>query len=103
MKRKTYKIIIFLIFFSAVFLRIFLGSVNIDANDDHLEVIKIIYKQNIIPTESDCFECYHPKLYHYLTAEFWKILKIEDPRIQIWAAIMINCLAGIFTLVIIFF
>lgn len=50
-------------------LRCWLGVINHQQNDNHLEVADLIrYSGWVQPESSACFECSHPKLYHYVLA-----------------------------------
>lgn len=100
---KRYKKEIYLvIFLIAISLRFFLALVNNDSNDNHFEVIKIIQNENRIPVKSDCNECYHPKFFHLFSAVILKSLPFLDIQYQIIVVQLINSLAGIITLYIIY-
>lgn len=73
------------------------------ANDNHREVSELIVKENYIPKPTDCWQCYHPKLYHRTVAKLWIYFEIEDNSTRIKVAQMINAIAGIFTLTLILF
>lgn len=71
---------------------------NGSANDDHLEVSKIIYESNSLPSPRDCWSCYHPKLYHISVAKVWHLLDIHQVKQRIIAAQLINGIAGLLTI-----
>ena len=52
----------------AVLLRLSLAVVNHEANDDHMQVIRIIRATGQLPLKPDCGECFQPKLFHATAA-----------------------------------
>jgi len=64
------------------------------ANDDHFTVIELIARYNILPKSTQCWQCYHPKLYHFLVAETWKLLGITTPYYQHISAQLFSAVAG---------
>lgn len=68
------------------------------ANDDHLELIELIYTGTPSLKSDACWQCYHPKLYHSLVAYGWKYLNILNKRKQIQLAQLINACCGILTI-----
>jgi hypothetical protein len=110
-KEKIIIILFVIVFVVASLLRISLAMVNRDANDNHFKVIRIIANENRIPNkeEFECLQCYHPKLYHFVAAKtinlFFatpvnKLTDLNDSRKII--SQMINVLAGILTLFVVF-
>ncbi len=99
---KKQEILFVFVFLIALALRVNLALVNQEANDPHFEVIKIIKDQGKIPRVSDCWECFHPKLYYLVTAFVLKVIPVKAVSDQIRVAQLINCAAGILTLWIIF-
>ena len=87
------------IFVFAIFLRFILATVNQDANDPHIEVISMMVK-GVIPQATDCWMCYHPKLYHFTCAVLIRLLDIETVRLQILLSGLINAVAGSLTLLV---
>lgn len=79
-------------------LRILLGAINSQSNDDHFEVISIIMSEKRIPRYEDCRECFQPKLYHLSAALILKIFPFGSFPIQIRIAQFINVIAGGITL-----
>jgi hypothetical protein len=101
MKENRYRRIWVVVFVLAVGLRLGLALVNNgSANDDHLEVSRIILTTGSIPEPEDCWQCYHPKLFHYSMATLWKVLNINPWSWQHKLAQLINCAAGIITLLL---
>lgn len=86
----------------AILLRVVLGYVNQEANDDHIEVIRPIAFEGRLPERSECFECFQPKFYHTLAALTWRILGIDTTSDEIKTANLISSFAGIFTLLVVF-
>ncbi len=99
--KNAYKILIIVVFLVAITLRIFLSIVNCRANDDHLSVIEIIKNEKRLPTKYDGGESYQPKLYHLTAATIWVILPFEDKRAQIVLAQLLNSIAGLITIFIV--
>jgi len=96
-----YKTLIRLVFFVAIILRIGLSIVNREANDDHFAVIKKIENEGKLPILTDCWECFHPKLYHSFVATILKVHPFKSFREQIMLAQFLNCIAGIITIYIV--
>ena len=51
-----------LVFFLGPLLRVILAAVNLEANDNHLEVISVIADHNRIPDTKEFWEAFQPKL-----------------------------------------
>jgi len=64
------------------------------ANDDHFTVIELIARFGILPKSTQCWQCYHPKLYHFLVAQTWNLLGITTPYYQHVSAQLFSALAG---------
>jgi hypothetical protein len=94
---------IFLILITvAVSLRIGLAWYNTEANDDHMEIIRLILEKEEAPRITDCWQCYHPKLYHYTNAFIFKSFEISNPLTQTHIAQYLNVIAGSLTLLILY-
>lgn len=76
--------------------------VNEEANDNHFEVIRIIKDEARFPTKDDCQACFHPKLYHTLVAVILKFFPYKSYAFQIRMAQIVNCVAGILTIYIVY-
>jgi hypothetical protein len=64
--------------FSSV-LRCWVGALNYQQNDNHLEVAAMITKSDwAAPASSACFECSHAKLYHYVLAFAFDKIPLRD-------------------------
>jgi hypothetical protein len=87
-----------LVFFLGSLLRVLLAAVNLEANDNHLEVISVIADQDRIPDTREFWEAFQPKLYHVTVAALWRALAISSPVSRIRLAQMVSCVAGIVTL-----
>ncbi len=85
-------------FISSILILALAFTNNGSANDNHFEVGDIIYKTGKIPQPNSCWQCYHPKLYHYSLATIWRIFNIENYSSKILAAQLINGFAGVITL-----
>ena len=74
-------------------------AVNYYANDDHIAVANIIANEHRLPTQGDCFECYHPKLYHCCVVLLFKLLPFCTTFLcQIRLGQLLSCIAGFSTL-----
>ena len=71
------------------------------ANDNHRQVAEMIVAENYIPKPTDCWQCYHPKLYHQTVAKLWTYFEISDNYKRITVSQIINGFAGILTLTLI--
>lgn len=85
------------IFLIAVLIRIVLAFVNREANDNHIEVIQRLL-QGLPVTKTSCWECFHPKLYYYLSAFISRIFSLNNSSILI-AAQLLSAFFGIATLI----
>jgi len=90
------------IFLIAIALRICLSIANEEANDNHFEVIKIIKDEGHLPAKGRCAESFQPKLYHVCAAAVLKLLPFSSCAIQKRIAQIINCIAGIITIYIVY-
>jgi len=99
---KYIRILFFTVFIISLALRFCLGSVNHEANDNHLEVTQIILRTGELPTWEKCWECFQPKLYHVTLATLFQVTKTTDTNSQVLLANLLNVLAGVLTLVLIY-
>ena len=70
------------------------------ANDDHIEVAELIFYQKKNPAPQDCWQCYHPKLYHNTIAQLGHLFKTKTREQRTIIAQGINAITGILTLLI---
>jgi Dolichyl-phosphate-mannose-protein mannosyltransferase len=89
------------VFWVGALLRIVLAVVNLQANDNHIEVIIAIADENRIPAKEEMWEAFQPKLYHVTVAALWKILPSQALPVRIRMAQLISCAAGILTLILV--
>lgn len=87
-----------LAFLFGALLRVILALVNSEANDDHLDVVRVMADESRIPAKTEISEAFQPKLYHATVAALWKILPTQSPAIRIRIGQMVSCAAGIATL-----
>ena len=74
-------------------------AVNYYANDDHMAVVNIIVNENRLPVKDDCYQCYHPKLYHCCVALLFKLMPFCATFLcRIRLAQSLSCIAGLSTL-----
>jgi hypothetical protein len=99
--RRNETLLLIAIFTLAIFLRLALALVNLQANDDHLKVVDLLLQRVRRLSMADCRECFHPKLYYVLCTALFRIAGIHVHSVQIQAAQLLNALAGIATLTLI--
>ena len=88
------------VFACGVVLRVALALVNSEANDIHMNMIKIMAYQNRIPEIHEDREAFQPKLYHATVAALLKIVRPQSGRAETILAQLVGCTAGIFTLLL---
>jgi hypothetical protein len=87
----------------AVALRVALSWINTEANDDHLVVMREIRARNwSSPGRDVAWECYHAKLYHYVSAAAYAVLGLPATRTHAWVANAVAAAAGFGMLALIF-
>jgi hypothetical protein len=99
---RAYWVVVCMIFLAAGGLRIALSLVNREANDDHYEVVKLILEGRSGLTMADCHECFHPKLFYYVCAGAVRFLDLTSQSSRIVAGQLLNTLAGLGTLALVF-
>jgi hypothetical protein len=80
MKLKLPDLIVLLIFLLSTGLRLGLASMNWQANDNHVQVVKLMLESPRLPTIDDCFECFQPKLFTYTVARVVELIGLTDLR-----------------------
>jgi Dolichyl-phosphate-mannose-protein mannosyltransferase len=95
---ETYRKAVVLVFLCGALLRVALALVNLEANDNHTEVIRVIADENRLPDKAEFWEAFQPKLYHVTVAALWRALPISSPLNHIRIAQLVSCAAGIVTL-----
>jgi len=102
-RNRAFHFLYFLILLLSTILRINLAIVNRDANDDHLFVARLIMQEKRLPGMNECWECFQPKLFHYLLSIIFQILGIEikDVEFQIILTQLLNVFMGIVFILIV--
>jgi Dolichyl-phosphate-mannose-protein mannosyltransferase len=95
---QNYGTAVVLVFLFGALLRLALALVNLEANDNHLEVIAAIADENRLPGREEMWEGFQPKLYHVAVAAVWKTLSGPSLPMRTRAAQLVSCAAGIVTL-----
>jgi hypothetical protein len=72
--------------------------VNTEANDDHMEVIRVLSKERRIPAPDEFWESFQPLLYHATVASALVALPELPPGRDTKVAQGISCIAGLMTL-----
>jgi hypothetical protein len=98
---QKYKIFFIIILAFALSLRLGIALTNLEANDDHMLVVRMILETHQLPVMFECRECFHPKLFYVTVAALLQIFKITDLKQQLVFAQLLNFLAGGLTLAII--
>lgn len=101
--RRNNHIIYLILFLLSISLRLALSLVNREANDDHMQVVNLILQTGKLPQEYDCWECFQPKLFHFTVAMVLQGSGLADAdlSIKILVAQLINFLAGVITLAVV--
>lgn len=101
-QNKKSKLILGIIFLLAISFRLVLAFVNDgSSNDDHGEVANLITRHGKLPDPKACWQCYHPKLYHYSVSKLCALFQLNDKVPRDRLAQLINAFAGILTLLLI--
>jgi hypothetical protein len=74
--------------------------VNTEANDDHMEVIRVLSNERRIPAPDEFWEAFQPLLYHATVASALVALPELPPGTDTKVAQGISCAAGLLTLFI---
>jgi len=100
--RRT-QILFLVVFLLSAGLRLGLVSYNRQSNDDHITVIQLILKTSSLPIKTDCWECFQPKLFHYSMAKFLQLSGLENAGQDtlVLAVELVNCAAGLLTILVI--
>ncbi len=98
--KRIYTVLFLALFLISLGLRLGLTLVNREANDDHMEVVRLILQTNRLPMKDDCWECFQPKLFHFTVATVLRSTGLAGAGLnpQTLAAQLINFLAGAITL-----
>jgi 4-amino-4-deoxy-L-arabinose transferase-like glycosyltransferase len=89
------------IFIVSLFLRLSLALVNRQANDNHMQAVNMIMATHQLPNAYDCRECFHPKLFYFTMALILQSLNITENDAQIVFTQVIDFLAGMMTLAVV--
>lgn len=92
------KIAIIIFIISAV-LRIGLTAINREANDNHVNIARIILNEHRLPASGEDWEGFQPKLYHVILAVIGWALPFGDPNTRlVLIGQSLSCLAGLASL-----
>ncbi len=98
---RYYVIGYFLVILVAVFQRGSLALVNREANDNHYEVMQLLSEGFRSLNMENCRECFHPKLYYVVCVTIFKTIGVSGANAQIVTAQLLNCVAGVMTLAVV--
>ena len=62
----------------------------------HVKYIEIIAMDHHIPKSDECFVCYHPPVYHAVSAGFWNVsrwLSLDSLRVVMWFDFFVSLVA----------
>ena len=104
--RTHYKIIMFIFFILAIFLRVSLCMLNPPNNsfDNHFEPISLIMQYGTIPAKNACWECFQPPVFYAVSATIGRLAfdMGAKPAQIIKLLQFVCCFYGILTIVIIY-
>ncbi len=98
---RFYRIALVSVIVVSFVLRILLALVNREANDDHIEVARMILNEHRLPDKEECAECFQPKLYHAATALLFALFPNATEESQITIANIANSVLGMLTILVI--
>ena len=103
MTSRKFQISCLLVFLLSLCLRGAFTRYNRSANDDHIQVVRLILANNTLPTKSDCGECFQPKLFHYTVAKVIQMIGMTSAieYRQVLIGQILNFFAGILTIAIV--
>lgn len=101
LSKPKFHILFITVFLLSISLRTSLALVNREANDDHLEVVRLILFTGNLPTGDQCWECFQPKLYHATLAGLFQFANILNPDRQVLFANLFSLLSGALTLALV--
>ena len=81
-------------------LRIALGFLNRQANDNHEDVVSWIVDKNSIPEKNDCWSCYQPKLYYVVCAALVKLFNVTGDGSRTVVMQQVNVVISFFILLL---
>jgi hypothetical protein len=79
--------------FATIALRLVVIRYATEASDDHMAPLDFIFASGRLPRLRDCFECYHPKLFYVLQADFFRGFSIIDRLTRLQMAALLDWLA----------
>jgi hypothetical protein len=86
----------------AIGLRLVGVAINLEANDNHMEVVRIIAHQHHLPVDGEAWEAFQPKLYHVTVAALLSVLPSLSEDGEIVAGQAVSCVAGLLTLLVLY-
>lgn len=94
MKINFHRVTFIGLYIIAVGLRLALALVNRQSGDNHMIVIRKIVETDNLPIQIECWECFQPKLYHFVVATLVRGLALTDLNAQIIVAQLVNVVAS---------
>ena len=88
----------------SISLRLGLVSYNRQSNEVQDQVISLILKTGNLPEQTDCWECFQPKFFHYTAAKILQIMGLDTTSSDIsvdLAGELINFTAGVLILLVV--
>lgn len=98
---RPYARAIAVVFAGAVAFRLVLALLNLEANDDHMAVSRVMAFEGRSPAADELYQAYHPKLYHGAVALVWRALPDRSLPAATRAAQLLNVAAGVLTLAVV--
>jgi hypothetical protein len=88
------------IFVVAAALRLVLALLNDASNDDHLLVVELLLDGHRHLTMNDCYQCFHPKLFHATAALLIRVLGVSTVFGERCLVQLLNAATGIVVLLL---
>lgn len=88
------------LFLFAGFVRLVPSLYNVQSNDDHLEVMHRM-NQGLSTRVGDCWQCYHPKLYHQMGRTLLNLTGTTNPGDQFRYLNLLNSALGLLGLALV--
>ena len=100
--KRNYQTVWMALFALALLLRLGLALVNREANDNHLEAVRLILETRQLPVMHECRECFHPKLYYVTAAALLAGFGVTGDPYQTVFLQCLNVYAGGLTLFVLY-
>jgi hypothetical protein len=102
LKNKFPDLIFLGLFLFSLSLRLVFVLYNRESNDDHIQVVQLMLASSRLPTQSDCRECFQPKIFTFTVAKVVQLFGLTslNPIGLAFVAEIINMFAGLITMAV---